>query len=79
VRAYGLRGMVSFALEKIQLPASKTRYVNRAVRFLTRLITIKYELRPGYRDPVFSGIRNEFPPASQWPTDGTTFAGDESL
>jgi teichuronic acid biosynthesis glycosyltransferase TuaG len=78
VRAYGPRGVVSFVLEKIQLPASKTRYVNRAVRFLTRVIKVKYELRPGYRDPVLARPQ-ELSLASQRPPDAITFAGDESL
>ena len=52
VRAYGLRGMLIFAMEKIQLPASRTRYVNRAVKLLTRIVNIKYKLKSGYVDPV---------------------------
>jgi len=79
VRAYGLRGILSFVLEKIQLPAAKTRYVNRTVRFLTRLVKIRYELRPAYTDPVFAETRKLPPRASQWPTDTTRLAGDESL
>jgi glycosyltransferase involved in cell wall biosynthesis len=79
VRAYGLRGMLSFVLEKIQLPASKTRHVNRAVRFLTRVMKIKYKLRPDYKDPVLAGIRKVSRLASQWQADAAKFAGDESL
>ena len=79
VRAYGPRGIVSFVLEKIQLPATKTRFVRRAVRWLTRIIKIKYELRRGYTDPVLSGIRKRSWLASEWPSGGTEFAGDESL
>lgn len=79
LRAYGPRGVVSFGLEKVQLPATKTRYVNRAVRFLTRVIKIKYELKPGYKEPVFAGIQNESLLVSQRLADKRKFAGDESL
>jgi hypothetical protein len=68
--------MVSFALEKIQLPASKTRYVNRVVRFQTRIIEIKYELRRGYRDPVLAGTGEHPPVAALWPPDAKNFAGE---
>jgi glycosyltransferase involved in cell wall biosynthesis len=77
VRAYGLRGILSFVLEKVQLPATKTRYVNRAVRFLTRVIKIKYEARPGYTDPVLAGT-GKLPPLA-CPAEATRFVGDESL
>jgi len=77
VRAYGLRGVVNFVLEKIQLPATKTRYLNRAIRFLTRVIKIKYKLRPGYTDPVLAGT-GKLPPLV-WLSEATRFAGDESL
>ena len=78
LRAYGLRGIVSFVMEKIQLPATKTRYVHAAVRFLTRVVKIKYPLRPGYSDPV---ELMDKPPAlaAQSPPDRTRFAGDKSL
>ena len=78
VRAYGVRGMVSFALEKIQLPATKTRYVKRVVRFLTRAIQINYRLRPGYTDPVLAAAGKRSALASAWPPETTKFAGDES-
>jgi len=51
-KAYGLRGILSFALEKIQLPSSKTRYVDGAVRRLRRLIKVKYQIKPDFREPV---------------------------
>jgi glycosyltransferase involved in cell wall biosynthesis len=78
IRAYGLRGIVSFVLEKIQLPATRTQYVNRAVRLLTRLIKIKYELRPGYWDPVLARNREQAA-VSNWPGDSARLAGGQSL
>lgn len=78
VRAYGLRGILSFVLEKIQLPATKTRYVARVVRVLTRIIKIKYKLRPTYIDPVLAGGGRQ-PPVSQRPPDAAEFAEDQSL
>ena len=79
VRAYGLRGIVSFVLEKIQLPATRTRYINRAVRFLTRVIKVKYQLRPGYRDPVIEATAQQPSFVSQCAPNAARFAGDESL
>lgn len=54
-RAYGIRGFVSFFLEKLHIASYNTRFVDGRVRFLMRLIKVKYEVRPGYRDPVLSG------------------------
>jgi glycosyltransferase involved in cell wall biosynthesis len=79
LRAYGLRGIVSFVLEKIQLPSTKTRYLNRVVRFLTQVIKIKYQLRPGYRDPVLEATGEQPSVASQRALNAVKFAGDESL
>jgi glycosyltransferase involved in cell wall biosynthesis len=53
-RAYGLRGVVSFVMEKIQLPSSRTRYVDGAVRRLNRFVKVKYEVKSSYREPVGS-------------------------
>jgi len=78
VSAYGVRGIVSFVLEKIQLPATKTRYVNRLVRFLTRVIKIKYELRRGYKDPVLAGSVGQAA-VSRRPNDSARVAGGQSL
>jgi hypothetical protein len=74
-----VRGMVCFALEKIQLPSSRTRYVNRVIRLLMRFIKIKYELRPGYRDPVLASNHKQLSPASRWTPDATNLSGNESL
>ena len=51
-RAYGVRGFVSFLLEKAHIASYNTRFVDGRVRFLMRWIGVKYEVRPGYRDPV---------------------------
>ena len=54
LQAYGVRGILSFVLEKIQFPSGRTRYVDGAVRRLLRFVNVKYEIRPNYRDPVLS-------------------------
>ena len=54
-RAYGYRGMVSFLLATFRMAAIQTRYVDGVVRRLLRVIPLKYEQKPDYRDPVFSG------------------------
>jgi glycosyltransferase involved in cell wall biosynthesis len=51
-RAYGLGGVASFVLEKLQIPSSRTRYVDGGVRLLLRFVKVKYRIRPGYREPV---------------------------
>lgn len=51
-RAYGLRGFSSFVLEKIQLPSSRTRYVDGAVRRVNRLVKVKYQIKSSYQEPV---------------------------
>jgi glycosyltransferase involved in cell wall biosynthesis len=51
-RVYGVRGIVSFLLSSLHLASMETRYVDGAVRRLCRLIKIKWEVKPGYREPV---------------------------
>lgn len=55
-RAYGIRGFVSFLLEKLHIASYNTRYIDGRVRFLLRVIKVKYQTRPGYRDPVSAGL-----------------------
>ena len=54
IRAYGIRGIVSFLLATLHIAAFRTRYVDGAVRFLMRIFSVRYETKPGYRDPVRS-------------------------
>jgi glycosyltransferase involved in cell wall biosynthesis len=75
LRAYGPRGILSFALEKIYQPSTKTRLVDGAVRRLTRWVKVKYDIRPGYRDPVLVAASQQPGPISQWPPDAANFAG----
>jgi glycosyltransferase involved in cell wall biosynthesis len=75
IGAYGSRGILSFALEKIQLPSSRTRYVDGAVRRLNRLIKVKYQIRPDFRDPVLHNSPEGQSQASRWPPDATNYAG----
>lgn len=51
-RAYGIRGFVSFLLEKLHIASAFTPYLDGGVRLLIRLLKVKYRVRPGYRDPV---------------------------
>lgn len=57
LRAYGLRGVVSFVLEKLHIATRETRYLDGGVRLLLRFVKVKYRVRAGYRDPVSSGHR----------------------
>jgi glycosyltransferase involved in cell wall biosynthesis len=54
-RVYGVRGIVSFLLSSLHLASKETRYVDGGVRLLCRLIKVKWEVRPGYCEPVRCG------------------------
>jgi glycosyltransferase involved in cell wall biosynthesis len=54
MRVYGLRGVVSYTMEKLYTASRKTRYVDGGVRLLLRLLKVKYRVRNGYQDPVRS-------------------------
>jgi glycosyltransferase involved in cell wall biosynthesis len=58
-RVYGLRGLTNFLLIMLQWASRKTRYVDGAVRFLFRFIEIKWQVRPGYYEPVSSQISEQ--------------------
>jgi glycosyltransferase involved in cell wall biosynthesis len=79
LRAYGFQGIVSFVLEKIQWPASKTRYVDGGVRLLFRFVTIRYQLKPDYRDPVLSRSLTQLPEGDGFIADRTKLAGNDLL
>ncbi len=51
-KAYGLRGIVSFLLSSLQDAARQTRYVDGRVRFLLRVVKVKYQVRANYKEPV---------------------------
>ena len=56
-RAYGLRGPMNFLLRTLSIASCKTRFVDGPVRFLLRVIKVKWEVRPGYQDPVLGHMR----------------------
>jgi len=51
-QAYGARGSVSFLLSSLHLASMETRYLDGAVRFLCRIIKVKWKIKPGYHEPV---------------------------
>lgn len=59
MRAYGLRGVASYTLEKLYTASRETRYVDGAIRLLLRFVKVKYSVRNGYQDPVWSDARVE--------------------
>ena len=69
LRAYGPRGVLSFVLEKVQLPSRQTRYVDGAVRRLLRYVPVKYEIRPTYREPVLESRPFAFAPCPPHPPE----------
>lgn len=55
-RAYGVRGIVSFILEKTRVATRDTRYLDGAGRFILRFADVNYSLRNDYRDPIATEI-----------------------
>jgi len=59
MRVYGLRGVLSYTMEKLYTASRQTRYVDGAVRLLLRFVKVKYRVRNGYLDPVWSEAQVE--------------------
>ncbi len=74
LRAYGLRGIVWFVLEKLQEPTFGTWKVYGAVRRLLSLVKMKCRIRPGYQDPV----GKQRPPSAQRTMEEATLMGGRS-
>ncbi|MGO9241037.1 MAG: glycosyltransferase family 2 protein [Bryobacteraceae bacterium] len=51
-RVYGVRGIVSFIVDRMERWTRKVRYVGGAARLLARLIPVKWEVRADYVEPV---------------------------
>jgi hypothetical protein len=51
-RAYGLRGAANFLLITLFMASFKTRYVDRAVRFLLKVYDRKWVIKENYLEPV---------------------------
>jgi glycosyltransferase involved in cell wall biosynthesis len=58
-RVYGVRGILSFLLASLELCTRNVRYVGGAVRLLIRFISVKWEVRPDYIEPVQGEISPE--------------------
>ncbi len=59
LRAYGIRGILSFVIEKAQAPSRQTRYLNEIMLFLLQFV--QYRQKARYRDPAIYG-RSEMKP-----------------
>lgn len=57
MQVYGLRGVVSYTMEKLYTASRKTPYVDGGVRLLLRFLKVKYRVKNGYQDPVWSEAR----------------------
>jgi glycosyltransferase involved in cell wall biosynthesis len=51
-RAYGVRGFVSYILEKLRIASRNTRYLRGSVRLLMDWTKVSYKLRSDFREPV---------------------------
>ncbi len=49
-RVYGARGFLSFLLAALHLAASRTRYVDGAVRLLLRTLKVKWKVKSSYSE-----------------------------
>jgi glycosyltransferase involved in cell wall biosynthesis len=56
LRAYGVRGLASFVLEKARIATRETRYLDGAGRLVLRFVNVKYSIRKDYQDPVSDEI-----------------------
>jgi glycosyltransferase involved in cell wall biosynthesis len=54
LKAYGVRGVVSYVLEKLYTASRTTRYVDGGVRLLLRFLKVKYRVKNSYEEPVSS-------------------------
>ncbi len=54
-RAYGVRGIVRYPLARLERWTDNVRYVGGAIRLLTRLLPVKWKVRPDYDEPVTPG------------------------
>jgi len=52
LRVYGIRGVVSYILEKLYTASRTTRYADGSVRLLLRFLKVKYRVRCSYQEPV---------------------------
>jgi len=57
MQVYGLQGVASYTMEKLYTASRETRYVDGGVRLLLRFVKVKYRVRNGYQDPVWSEAR----------------------
>lgn len=53
LRAYGVRGMATFLLEKLQHPIGNIPYIGGGLRKFINWLSPHYRVKPNYRDPVF--------------------------
>jgi glycosyltransferase involved in cell wall biosynthesis len=51
-RVYGMRGIVSFLLEKTRIATRETRFLDGAGRLVLRFVDVNYSIRKNYRDPI---------------------------
>ncbi len=51
-RVYGVRGIVSFLLDRLHSASRQTRYLDGRIRFLLRVVKVKYQVRANYKEPV---------------------------
>jgi len=51
-RVFGIRGIISFLLERLHFATRDTRLLDGRVRFLMRVLKVKYEIREAYADAL---------------------------
>jgi glycosyltransferase involved in cell wall biosynthesis len=56
-RAYGMRGLLNFLLGTLYKATNNTRHIHAAVKLLVRVVKLKWQIRPGYQEPVPCEVR----------------------
>jgi len=65
--AYGIRGIMSFVLEKSRNATCDTRYLDGAGRLVLRFVEPRYLLKKSFRDPILLEAEAKAQPAAAMP------------
>jgi teichuronic acid biosynthesis glycosyltransferase TuaG len=55
-RVFGIRGIISFLLERLHFATRDTRLLDGRVRFLMRVVKVKYEVRADYSEALRTAV-----------------------
>jgi len=58
-RVYGTRGMLNFLLGTLFKATNNMRYIHSIVKLIIRVVKLRWQIRPGYQEPVTGNLRGE--------------------